>query len=128
MSKSIYTLSNENKEEKIKKLIWLIIFLVAGYLVYNHFTSRPLSEEEQELKILKKDFNAALSRYQQAVRMYGVSGMDISSDVEDVIKTVEKLKKDLIVLKNRLEEETVIKKSEQLEEKMNLFLSERRYR
>jgi len=65
----VYTLSNENQEEKIKKLIWLIIFLVAGYLVYNHFSSRPLSEEEQ-----------------------------------------------------------VIKKSEQLEEKMNLFLSERRYR
>ncbi len=76
--------------------------------------------------MLEKDYNAALSRYQQAMRMSGVSGMDVTADAQDVINTVEELKQDVIRLKKRLAGESALKKAELLEEKMETFLKDRR--
>jgi len=76
--------------------------------------------------MLEKDYNAALSRYQQAMRMSGVSGMDVTADAQDVINTVEELRQDLIRLKKRLVGESALKKAKLLEEKMETFLKDRR--
>ena len=76
--------------------------------------------------MLEKDYNAALSRYQQAMRMSGVSGMDVTADAQDVINTVEELRQDLIRLKKRLVGESALKKAKLLEEKMEIFLKDRR--
>jgi hypothetical protein len=106
----------------------LIILIVAGYLAYTYFAPGPLSEEEQELKRIEKAFDKALSQYSQATRMAGVSGMDITFDVEDILGTAEKLRRDLVKLKARITEDSVFKKAERLEDRMNKFLSDSRYK
>ena len=110
----------------MKQIIWLIVLVIVGILAYNFFVSGPTSAEEQELKALEKDFDGALKRLHQAGRMAGLSGMDTTSEAEDVIKNVEKIKEDLTMLIDRLEEEKLLKRAERLEERINKFLRENR--
>lgn len=105
----------------MKSLIWLIIIVVIGFIVYNQIFP-PLSEEEKEVKALEEKFNLALKDLQQAQRTAGLSGVDTTADAQGAINKVELVKEELMSLKERLKEEAAIKRAAALEVKVMEFL------
>jgi len=95
-----------------------------AYLAFHFFSGKNLTEEEKQLKLLEKEFNAALSQYQQYVRMAGVSGMDITFEAGDVVSKVEALKEELADLKEQLTDEPLLQEAENLSNRMDKFISE----
>jgi hypothetical protein len=71
-------------------------------------------------------FEAALGRYGQANRAMGVSGLDTTSDIEDVIGAVKKLEKELDDFLAGLDEGPLSEKAAALRGRMEKFLSEKR--
>jgi hypothetical protein len=57
--------------------------------------------------------------------MLSVSGMDVTSDIEDVINTVEGLKKELADLKDHVADDKLLLKVEDLGSKIEKFLSDK---
>ncbi len=114
------------KEANIKKIILLAIVVVVGYLAYTQFISKPASKDEQELNRMDAGFRSALTRYQAANRTLGVSGLDTTSDMEDAIGAVTKLKEELEAWKQKLTDKKLILKADQLEARMETFLKNRR--
>ena len=112
----------------MKRIVWLIIFLVAGYLIYNHFSSQEPSEQEIQIADLENDFKAARSRYRQSGRLGAVGGLDSSPDAEDSIAAVLKIKDNLVLLLDELTEEKALERAERLNEKINRFLRESGYK
>lgn len=111
----------------MKSLITLIILVVIGILAYNYFVdSGPVTEEEQELNMLEKDFDRALKDLHKAGRMTGLSGMDTTSETEDIINRMERIQETIDMLKNRIKDEKILKKASALEEKVKRFLRENR--
>ena len=107
----------------MKKIFGLVVIIAIVYLGYNHFFNRPLTPDEREFKRIEDAYGSALSRYGRSNRMLSVSGMDITSDIEDVINTVEGLKKDLADLKDRVADDKLLQKVADLESKIEKFLS-----
>ncbi len=110
----------------MKSLVILIILVVIGILLYNQFLDVPVSEEEAELRVLERDFESSLRRARQSERVLALSGTDISADIDDAVMNVEKIKEELIALKERIEDEKLLKKADALEQKINRFLRENR--
>lgn len=108
----------------IKKLIWILVIAVIIYFAYYYFTTGNLTEEERQLKQMEKEFNAALSQYQQYVRMAGTTGMDITFEVGDIESLVEKLKEELVEFKKQQPDESLLPKADVLIERMDRFLSQ----
>lgn len=99
---------------------------MAGYFAYKYFVNKPVSQEEREIARLEKDFNSALDKYGRANRMLAAGSLDVTSDIEDVIGTVEKLEKELATLKEKLTEASSLRKVNELEAKMETFLKDKR--
>ena len=111
----------------MKSFLLLVILVVIGILAYNYFVDTgPVTEDEKELKALENDFETALKQMQKAGRMAGLSGMDTTSEAEDVINGMERIKENLIMLKNRLKEGRLLKRADGLEERIKRFLRENR--
>lgn len=110
----------------MKSLVILIILVVVGILLYNHFLAGPVSKEEAELKVLERDFESSLKRIRGSERVLALSGTDTTADVDDALRNVEKIKGDLIALKERIEDEKLLKKADALEQKINRYLRENR--
>jgi len=104
----------------MKKLVWLIILGLIGYLVYTQFFG-PLSEEEQEVKALGIRFGTAQSQYMGALRQMGSLGLDATSDADDAIGAMKKVNKELLELKDSLTEADAIARAEKLEAKIAEF-------
>ena len=114
------------KEDSIKKIVFLVIIVAAGYLAYTQFLAKPVSKDERELSRFETEFRSALTRYQQANRTLGVSGLDTTSDMDDAVGAVAKLREDLAAWKQKLTDKKVIEKADQLELRMETFLKNRR--
>ncbi len=114
------------KEVTIKKIVILAIIAVAAYLAYTQFVAKPASKDEQEMNRIDEAFRAALTRYQQANRTLGVSGLDTTSDMEDSVGAVEKLKEELAAWKQSLTDKKLIAKAGELESRMEIFLKNHR--
>jgi hypothetical protein len=114
------------EETKMKSLFILVILVVVGILLYNHFLAGPVSEEETELKVLERDFDSALNRVRGSERALALSGMDTTADMDDALRNVEKIKEDLISLKERIEDEKLLRKAEALEQRIIRYLRENR--
>jgi len=108
------------KGDKMKKLIWLIIIVVIGIVVYNHFIA-PLSEEEQKVKVLEGEFNSAIKDFHQAERSAGISGMDSTADLDDAIDKVKLVKEKLEELKEKLTSESARERADKLKRSINKF-------
>jgi hypothetical protein len=113
------------KEANIKKIVLLVIVVVVGYLAYTQFISKTASKDEQELKRMDAGFRSALTRYQAANRTLGVSGLDTTSEMEDAIGAVTKLKEELTAWKQKLTDKKLIVKADQLDARMETFLKNR---
>lgn len=115
----------------MRKIIMLIVIALAGLVAYNYFTtgeislipSSPISEEAQELKCLADDFRKAQREVKQAERIAAVSGVGSPLEVEDAITEIERIEKELITLKGRLESESTQREAERLEKKIKAFKS-----
>jgi len=110
----------------MKSLVILIILVVIGILLYNQFLASPVSEEEAELRALEMDFESSLKRIRKSERVLALSGVDTSADIDDALMNVEKIKEELIALKERIRDEKLLKKADALEQKINRFLRENR--
>jgi hypothetical protein len=106
----------------MKALIWILILGAIGYFGYTNFI-RPLTDEEQEVKLIEDKFDAAVEEYLQAVRAAGGLGMDTISDVDVAIRKVRATKEALLNLKRRLKDEAAINRANALEAKMRNFYS-----
>jgi len=80
----------------MKKIFGLVVIIAIGYLGYNHFFNKPLSPDEREFK-----------------------------RIEDVINTVEGLKKELADLKDHVADNKLLRKVADLGSKIEKFLSDK---
>jgi len=80
----------------MKKIFGLVVIIAIGYLGYNHFFNKPLSPDEREFK-----------------------------RIEDVINTVEGLKKELADLKDHVADDKLLRKVADLGSKIEKFLSDK---
>jgi hypothetical protein len=106
----------------VKKIVIVILVVVAGLITYNYVTtgelsvvpSFTLSEDERELNALEDRFNAAVKQYSQAGRAAGLSGMDTTADAEAARLGVQQISKELKSLQKRLSSESSIRRAENL--------------
>ena len=103
----------------MRAIIVIVLIVVIGFLAYNYFTS--LSEEEKTVKNLEKEFNQAVSDFLRAVRTMAGTGLDTTSDVDDAVRKIKKIKKELSTLMSSLEEESARMQAQKLEVKIDEF-------
>ena len=104
----------------MKAFIFVLILLAIGFIAYTLFFT-PLSEEEIEVKQLEERFGLASRQFLGAQRIAAGTGLDTTSDVEEAIREIKKARNELIRLRERLVEESAIKRAEKLEAKMDEF-------
>ena len=111
------------------RIVIVIIIAVAGFVVYNYFTtgemslspSSTLSEEEQAVRSLADRFREAQREVRQAERTGAVGGVNNIGAVEDAINEIDQLEIALITLKGSLESESAIEEAERLEREIGEF-------
>lgn len=103
----------------MRAIIVILLVVAAGFLAYTFFTSS--SEEEQMVKSLEKEFDQAVSDFLRAIRTMSGTGMDTTSDVNDAVVKIKKVKKELKTLKNSLKESGAREQAEDLEAKIEEF-------
>ena len=103
----------------MKKIIAFLLVAVIGFLVFTYFTS--LSEEEKMVKALEKEFDQAVGNFLHAVRTMAGIGMDTTSDIDDAVVKIKKVKKELNTLKGSLKEDSAKERAEKLEERIKEF-------
>ena len=93
--------------------------VVLGFLAYTYFTS--LSEEEKTVKALEREFDMAVGNFLRAGRTMAGTGLDTTSDIDDAVRQIKKVKKELKALRDSLEEEAAQDRAEKLEAKIRDF-------
>ena len=104
----------------MKAIAILLILGAVGYFGYNHYL-KPLTGEEQEVKVIQERYDAALQDYLQAVRKAGGLGMDTIGDVDDAIRKIRSTKTALLNLKRHLKDPAAVEKANKLETEMRTF-------
>ena len=92
----------------MKKLVVLIVIVVAGLVGYNYYTTgeislklpSSLSKEVRELKRLEKVFHKAQNKFFQGSRSASVAGLDSPADLVEAMSEIEKVEKTLVDLYN----------------------------
>lgn len=103
----------------MRAFIVILLVAIVGFLAYTYFTAS--TEEEQKVKTLEKEFDAAVSDFLRAERTMAGTGLDTTSDVDDAVTKIKKVKKELDTLAGRLEEESARKKAEALKTRIEEF-------
>lgn len=103
----------------MRAIIVILLVVILGFLAYTYFTSA--SEEEKLVKALEKEFDTAVGDFLRAVRTMAGTGLDTTSDVDDAVTKIKKVKKELKALKTRLEEDSAQGWAEKLEAKIKEF-------
>lgn len=93
----------------VKNLITIAVVVVVALVAFNYFQTGEfslmpgggMSQEEKELNRLKGDFRRAAQTYRQAGRAAGMSGLDMTSDVEAALQTVDGVERDAKALRKR---------------------------
>lgn len=106
----------------MRALVIIIILAVIVFLVYTYVLS-PQSEEEKMVRTLEDEFDTAVGNFLRAGRTMSGTGLDTTSEVEDAVRRIKKVEKELKELKNRLREESAQEKAEKLEAKIKEFVS-----
>jgi hypothetical protein len=105
----------------MRAVIIIIILAVLAFLVYSFILS-PQSEEEKMVRALEDEFDTAVGNFLRAGRTMAGTGLDTTSDVDDAVRKIKKVERDLKELKNKLTEESAQKKAEKLEAKIKEFV------
>jgi len=103
----------------MKKLIFLLVVVAAGYLVYTNFFQ--ISAEEKLVRSLEKEFQSAIQNYIAANRQAAEPGLVVISDPEKAENQVKEVRKKLQELKPTLTEEKAVARAQELESKIQNF-------
>jgi flagellin-specific chaperone FliS len=103
----------------MKAIIAILLVVIIGFLAYTYFTS--ISEEEQKVKALEKLFDQAVGDFLRALRTMSGTGLDTTSDVDDAVVKIKKVKKELKSLKSSLQESGAQERAEKLDAKIKEF-------
>lgn len=103
----------------MKKLFILIIILGAGYLAYDSFFKT--TPEEDAVRALEKEFQAATQNYIAANRQAAEPGLVVISDPEKAENQVKAVRNKLKELLPTLTEEKAIARAQELESKIQTF-------
>lgn len=106
----------------MKKLLILLLVLLAAYFAYQKFVVGNLSDEQKQVQVLADEFSAAKQRLTQAERSAGLSGMDTTGDVDGIQHAVDTLLEKLQMLREELTEEKAVEMADKLAEEMRAFL------
>jgi hypothetical protein len=103
----------------MRAFIVILLVVIVGFLAYTYFTSA--TEEEQKVKALEKEFDSAVGDFLRAIRTMSGTGMDTTSDVDDAVVKIKKVKKELMTLKNNLQESGAQERAAKLDAKIKEF-------
>lgn len=103
----------------MRAIIAILLVVAIGFLAYTYFTS--LSEEEKMVKALEKEFDQAMGDFLRAIRTMSGTGMDTTSDVDDAVVKIKKVKKELTTLKGSLKEDAAKERAKKLEARIKEF-------
>ena len=113
----------------MKNVLIVVVLVVGGLVAYNYATSGELSlvpsftasAEEQELKGLEKRFDAARKQYNQAGRVAGMSGIDMTADVAAVQRSLSQIQRELKALQKRISDGKVVRRAKSLAREVREF-------
>jgi hypothetical protein len=105
----------------MRAVIVILILAVIGFLAYTYLLS-PRSEEEKMVRALEDEFDTAVGNFLRAGRTMAGTGLDTTSDVDDAVRAIKKVERELKDLKNQLKEESAQNKAEKLEAKIAEFV------
>lgn len=103
----------------MKKFIFLVLILAAGYLAYTSFFQS--SAEENLVRSLEKEFQTATQNYLAAHRQAAEPGLVILSEPEKAENLVKEVRKKLQELKPNLSEEKALARAQELENRIKNF-------
>ncbi|MGM0466710.1 MAG: hypothetical protein ACQERH_09805, partial [Acidobacteriota bacterium] len=90
-----------------------------GFFAYSYFTS--LSQEEKSVKALDREFDQAVGDFLRAVRTTAGTGLDTTSDVDDAVRKIKKVKSELRALMGTLKEDSAREMGQKLKERIEEF-------
>jgi hypothetical protein len=105
----------------MRAAVIIIILAVLAFLAYT-FVLSPQSEEEKMVRALEDEFDTAVGNFLRAGRTMAGTGLDTTSDVDDAVKTIKKVERELKDLKGQLTEQSAQKKAEKLEANIKEFV------
>lgn len=105
----------------MRQFVFIIFIVLLGFLIYTQIIQPP-SEELQEIKALRKEFDLALNQYIRASKYTSGIGIDLIGDVEMAAARIKKVKREIQELKSRLQDETARQKAAILETRIDNFI------
>jgi uncharacterized protein HemX len=103
-----------------KVLIVLVLIAGAAYFLYQR-SNVASSEEVQLVQDLQARFSEALNQFTSAAGRSGMIGIDTTFDTESTVVKIEKIRKELAALRERLKEAKAIERADKLSEKIEYF-------
>ncbi|MBN2400115.1 MAG: hypothetical protein JXI33_07220 [Candidatus Aminicenantes bacterium] len=107
----------------MKKLLILLLALLAAYFAYQKFVVNNLSEEQQQVQAIADEFQTAKQRMGQAERTAAVAGLDTTSDADDIMHIAASLLEKLEALQEKLTEEKAMDMAEKLSTELKAYLA-----
>jgi hypothetical protein len=103
----------------MRAFIVIILIGIIGFFAYSYFTSH--SQEEKSVKALDKEFDQAVGDFLRAVRTLAGTGLDTTSDVDDAVRKIKKVKSELRALMGTLKEDSAREMGQKLKERIEEF-------
>jgi hypothetical protein len=104
----------------MKRFVWLVIFVVLGYLAYTQYV-RTQSGEVAQVRQMEREFRRGTDRFISAMRGAGEPGLVVLADPETAIKMLKDLRVRLQDLMKTLTEEKAIDRAQKLESQILTF-------
>lgn len=102
--------------------VLIVLVLIAGAAYFIHRQSQVASSEEVQLvRDLQARFSDAINQFAGSVGRSGTIGINVSFDTEASVTRIEKIRKELAELRERLTEPAAIKRADKLAEKIEFF-------
>ena len=110
----------------MKKLLFLVVVVIGGFMGYNYLINGDLSPTEQQIVELQDALDAAAAQAGSAYRMASAGGLDTTADLEAAGLSVARIKKSLKSLQSKLDTEAAKKRAKRLATAIEEY--ERRFR
>lgn len=104
----------------MRAVVVIVLLALAAYFAYNQFV-KPLSEEEQMIKDMDKQFNLATRQFIGGARMSGTISMDPGSSIEEAVAKIKEIRDLLRRKQGGLKEEKAVRRAADLEMRIAEF-------
>lgn len=105
----------------MRSLLFIIFVLAVGFLVYTQIIQPP-SEELQEVRTLRKEFDLAKNQCVRALKYTSGTGIDTVGGIEMAKARMMKVKNDLADLRGRLQDEKARQRAASLDLRIDNFM------